>query len=105
MAERDPAEYTVEINGAECRVCLHYDCLRKIIGEYFSRKPEVTKSSIDQVTTLEYDKTWGWRPSWQKHPSQWDCGGTLNVERPSQTKVWCKADDENTHTPWKDRVD
>ena len=94
MGERDPAEYTVEINGAECRVCLHYDCLKKVIGEYFSRPPLIY--NVTQEKANEFIKTW---------EPRWTADNTVNHPPPDTTRVWCKNDDGSTHTPWKDRVD
>ena len=114
MGERDPAEYTVEINGAECRVCLHYDCLKKVIGGFFSRPPliyNVTQERADEMIK------WG-VPKWTSS-STTDCpppdttrvwcssdfAGLPAEEGPPGVKIWRKGDDESNHTPWKDRVD
>ena len=97
MGTKDPNEYVVEINGVECRICLHYDCLKTIIGEYFSRPPTVWKMTTDGHTTIKPNVDWT--------PRTWDCGSTADCPPPDTTRVWCKTDDENTHTPWKDRVD
>lgn len=95
--DRDTNTYRVEINGVECEIALHYDCLIKVIGEYFTRPKTAGPSSNNYVTVIPTDKQ-PWQPTW-------DCGGTLEVEKPSNTQVWCKSDYEDTHTPWRDRVD
>ena len=92
--------YTVEINGVECEIWVHDECLPKILSEYFSRPREVKPISNNHITIGPDD-----RDKWWATPQSIPCGGTLNVEQPSQTHVWCKADDESTHSPWKDRVD
>ena len=99
-AGKDPNEYVVEINGVECRICLHYDCLKKVIGKYFSRKPEVTPMSNDHITINPKD----YHP-WTLTPQSIPCGGTADCPPPNTTRVWCKTDYESTHSPWKDRVD
>ena len=103
-ANEEPKErtYTVEINGVECEIWMHDECVCKALGEYFSRKPEVTPASNDHITITPNDYH-PWTLTTQ--PLTWDCGGTLEVEKPSQTKVWCNTDDESSHTPWRDRVD
>ena len=95
-ATEEPKErtYTVEINGVECEIWVHDDCLKKIIGEYFSRPPliyNVTQEKADEMIK------WG--------VPKWTSGSTVDCPPPDTTRVWCKTDDENTHTPWKDRVD
>ena len=109
-ANEEPKErtYTVEINGVECEIWVHDDCIPKILSEFFSRPPEV-KITANDSHSINPDVYW-------TKPLTWDCGGTLQVEKPSQAKVWCntketsssaynKEYNENPHIPWKDRVD
>ena len=94
----DDNSYEVEINGVECTVHLHYACLRRVIGEFFSRPPmiyKVTQEDADRMILKGDDR---WIPKWTS-------GGTTDCPPPDSTRVWCKADDESTHSPWKDRVD
>ena len=113
-ANEEPKErtYIVEINGVECEIWVHDKCLPKILSEYFSRPP-VMYNTADAIplNDLKIDD----RP-WTIMTPTWDCGGTLQVEKPSQTKVWCntketsssaynKEYNENPHIPWKNRVD
>lgn len=98
----DSCKYNVEINGVECQIQLHYDCLKKVVGEYFSRPPliyNVTQDKADELTIPK--KTWG-DDMWAPH---WNAGSTADCPPPDTTRVWCKTDYESTHSPWKDRVD
>lgn len=91
-------EYTVEINGVECKIWMHYNCLMKVIGEYFTR-PKETASDHHYVTTITpLNEQKLWEP-------KWTTGSTTGAPPEPDHKVWCKADDGSTHTPWKDRVD
>ena len=92
-ANEEPKErtYTVEINGVECEIWVHDDCIPKILSEFFSRP----STSNHYVTVNPND-----RNNWSI-----PCGGTTDCPPPDTTRVWCKTDYESTHSPWKDRVD
>lgn len=100
--DRDTNTYHVEINGVECEIALHYDCLKKVIGEFFSRPPliyNVTQDMADELMRLK--KTWG-DDIWSPH---WNAGSTGDSPPPDTTRVWCKTDNESSHIPWRDRSD
>jgi len=95
----ESCKYDVVINDVECQIQLHYDCLKKVVGEYFSRPKNAEPSSNHYVTTvvpLDMPKTW---------EPKWSAGSTADCPPPDTTRVWCKTDDESSHTPWRDRVD
>ena len=98
-ANEEPKErtYTVEINGVECEIWVHDECVCKALGEFFSRPPEV-KITANDSHSIKPDVYW-------TKPLTWGCGGTADCPPPDTTKVWCKTDYESTHSPWKDRVD
>ena len=123
MGIKDPNEYVVEINGVECRICLHDDCLKKVIGEYFTKPNGPSSNHYVTVTPLKEPEMWG---------PKWTVGSTTDCPPPDTTRVWCKAeydgtsaktvqdlknstwsapkglptkDNDDPHTPWKDRVD
>lgn len=96
-ANEEPKErtYTVEINGVECEIWVHDDCLKKIIGEFFSRPPLVY--NVTQEKANEFIKTW---------EPRWTTDSTVYHPPPDTTRVWCKAKvSEDPHSPWKDRGD
>ena len=96
--ETEDQIYTVEINNVECRIDMHHACVRKALGEFFSRPPliyNVTQEAADRMILKGDDR---WMPKWTS-------GGTVDCPPPDTTRVWCKSDDGSTHTPWKDRVD
>ena len=90
--------FDVEINGVECEIRLHRECVGKALGEFFSR-PKETASNHHYVTTVTpLNESMLWEP-------KWTAGSTTGAPPEPDHKVWCKADDGSTHTPWKDRVD
>ena len=97
-ANEEPKErtYTVEINGVECEIWMHDECVCKALGEFFSR-PKDTPSSNHYVAVTPLDKQ-PWQPTW-------NCRSTVDCPPPDTTRVWCKSGYEDTHSPWKDRVD
>lgn len=97
-ANEEPKErtYTVEINGVECEIWMHDECVCKALGEFFSRP----STSNHYVTVNPND-----RNNWSMTPLSIPCSGTTDVPPEPNYKVWCKTDDGSTHTPWKDRVD
>ena len=99
-ANEEPKErtYTVEINGVECEIWMHDECVCKALGEFFSKKPEVMANNHITIDPNDRNKWWA-------TPQSIPCGGTTDCPPPDTTRVWCKTDDENTHTPWKARVD
>ena len=102
-ANEEPKErtYIVEINGVECEIWLHDDCLIKVIGEFFSRPPLVCNVTQDKADEL-IKKACGDR-TWSPH---WTADNTVNYPLPDTTRVWCKAKvSEDPHSPWKDRGD
>ena len=95
-ANKEPTErtYTVEINGVECEIWMHDECVCKALGEFFSRP----STSNHYVTVTPLNETKLWEP-------KWTADNTVNYPPPDTTRVWCKTDDGSTHTPWKNRVD
>ena len=99
--------YTVEINGVECEIWVHDDCIPKILSEFFSRP-----STSNHYTTGPDDRN-KW---WSTAPLTIPCSGTTDVPPEPNYKVWCNTKEtsssayneeynENPHIPWKDRVD
>ena len=100
-ANEEPKErtYIVEINGVECEIWLHDDCIPKILSEFFSRKPEVMANNHITIDPNDRNKWW-------TTPQSIPCGGTTDCPPPDTTRVWCKAKvSEDPHSPWRDRVD
>ena len=95
-ANEEPKErtYIVEINGVECEIWMHDECVCKALGEFFSRPKE--NHYVTTITPLNEQKLW---------EPKWTAGSTTGAPPEPDHKVWCKADDGSTHTPWKDRVD